>query len=506
MEMETKTSTTIKRPPIVVVMGHVDHGKTTLLDYIRKTKTAEMESGGITQHIGAYEVSVGKRADDVITFLDTPGHEAFFRMRARGAGVADIAVLVVAADDGVKPQTLEALKVIRASEIPFIVALNKTDKPDTNADRVKKELSEHDVLIEEWGGKVPLVPISALKGEGVEQLLEMILLVAELEELKADPNLPASGIVIESLLDAKRGNTATLLIRDGTLALGDIVVAGNAVVRTRILENDLGKPITRAQFSSPVRVIGFDRLPPIGATFQAAESKKAAKALMAAFDASLGVQIQEPGIAETTAMVILKADVVGSLEALEDEVKKFSGKDITIQVLRSAVGDITEDDLQLAARKKNVFVIGFRVRFAPKVKELFEQSAVSVKMFDVIYDIRSWLKEALEHILPHDIEEHELGSAKVLKIFKTDKTSIIVGGRVDSGKLARHAFVKIERIGKIIGEGKIDELQHNKINEREVESGNEFGARLLTKIRIIAGDKLIALERKIIRRQLETIL
>ena len=513
-----KTTTTltamrgvIARPPIVAVLGHVDHGKTTLLDRIRSTDVAAKESGGITQHIGAYEVLVpqgvaGQTAK--LTFLDTPGHEAFSRMRERGAKVADVAVLVVAADDGVKPQTKEALEAIRASGIPFVVALNKMDKAEASPERVKKELAEANVLIEEWGGTVPLVPTTARTGEGVAQLLDMIFLVAEMEELKGDPAKPASGVVIESFCDSRRGNTATLLVRDGTLRQNVCVVAGDAVARLHILENDRGEAITEAQFSAPVRVVGFDRLAPVGVAFTVADSKADACAKAGEFTAMRAPAPiwNKRADADVPVSLILKADVTGSLEALEDIAREFSQSGVAVQVLRAGVGNISEDDARLAAGKENVFVVGFGVKFEPRAEEQFARTGVAAHCFDVIYEAREWLRERIGALLPAEETETVLGKAKVQKVFRQKNGEVVLGGRVASGRLREGMlarFVRGSEGAQNACEGTVVELQHNKIRVAEINEGEEFGMRVTASCQIAEGDQMLVIERSVRRRTLE---
>lgn len=509
--METTTAIKLStRAPVVVVLGHVDHGKTTLLDRIRSASVAAGESGGITQHIGAYQVAVPSAdaaQSGTITFLDTPGHEAFARMRARGAAVADVAVLVVAADDGVKPQTLESLGAIRACNLPFVVALNKTDKPEANPERVKKELAEQNVLIEEWGGKVPLVAVSAKTGAGIPQLLEMILLVAEMEDLKGDIAAQASGVVIESFLDRQRGNTATLVIRDGTLRNGECIVAGGAVVRVRIFEDERGHHITSAHFSAPVRVAGFNILPPVGEVFRVCGNKGEADEAAASYDAEHITARHSTTAGESgealVVPVIIKADVAGSLEALVDISGALSGSVATIQVLRAAVGNLNEDDVQLAAGKEHVLVVGFRVGFEPKVEELFRRSGVRARVFDIIYKAREWLKETIEAELTPEINDVLLGKISVLKVFKQKEKEVIIGGRVLSGLVREGATAIIERSGERVGEGVVKQLQQNKIPVREVMEGSEYGMLLRTEVIMEARDRLAIIERQTVARTLD---
>ncbi len=485
-----------RRPPIVVVLGHIDHGKTTLLDKVRKTSVAAKESGGITQHVGAYEIELTtkKGTTGKITFIDTPGHEAFSKMRSRGAGVADVALLVVAADDGVKPQTEEALRAIREAKIPFIVVLNKIDKDAADPDRVKKELGDKEVYLEEWGGKVPLVKISAKSGEGIEDLLEMILLVSELENLECDFSLPASGVVVESRLDPKRGNGATLLLRAGSLTTGDFVSAGAASVKVRILEDFTGKTITKARASSPVLVVGFDKIPPVGSIFQAFGSREE-------LDESLSKAVKESGATKVASPegkvlvpVILKADTVGSLEALEFELKKFEKGLLGLNILRSGLGSISEDDLKLASSSPETLVLGFKVKIERSAQELAGRFGLTVKIFEIIYELGDFVEGELEKRLPEEKEEKALGHARVLKIFKKDGSRQIVGGRVSDGGVFEGRKVKLYRRDFFLAEGKILEVQVGKTRTKEVSAGNEFGALVDVEFEVAPGDTLEVFE------------
>lgn len=487
--MEKNSDNFIPRPPIAVIMGHIDHGKTTLLDYIRKTKVAEKESGGITQHVGAYEIEYqGKK----ITFIDTPGHEAFSKMRARGARIADLAILVVAGDDGVKPQTLEALEAIKEAKIPFIVAINKIDKEGANPERVKKELAEHEVYVEGFGGNVPSVNISAKTGQGVPELLEMIILVSEMEELKADPDCPASGAVIESRLDPRRGITATLIIENGTLKKKMFINAGGAIAAVKIFEDFLGRPLEESNFSSPVKIIGFDKLPPAGANFRTYDSKSEAEAETAKESPSQACPIAGK-FKETTEEkfiipLIIKADVSGSLEALQKEIFKLESGEAALNIVRLGVGNITEDDVKLASADKNAIVIGFRVKTEAGPKQMAERLAVKIASFDIIYKMSEWLEKEMEKMAPRKETEEIIGTAELIKIFKQEKNRQVVGGLVLSGRVAAGKYVKISRRGVIIARGKIMELQQNRMPASEVEQGKEFGALLDIKTELAKKD------------------
>ena len=508
---QSKNQNLIPRPPIVVVMGHIDHGKTTLLDFIRKTKVAEYESGGITQHIGAYEIPTlraeeigGRNSDSAkadvgvnrITFIDTPGHEAFSKMRARGARIADLAILVVAADDGVKAQTIEAINAIKEAKIPFIVAINKIDKENANPDRIKKELAEKEVYVESFGGKIPSVNISAKTGQGIPELLEMILLVSEMEELKADPNCPASGVVIESHLDPKRGIAATLIIQNGTLEKKMFVNAGGAIAPVKIFENFLGKPLNKASFSSPVKIIGFDKLPEVGAAFRAYESREEAEAEVAESHQQPSRTVLDKGAegaenkAENKIIIplVIKADVSGSLEALEKEILKLSDEKTGFNILRLNVGNINEDDVKLASSGENAIVIGFRVRIESNVNQLAERLGVEVVLFDIIYKMSEWLEKEIKQRLPETANEEIIGTAELVKVFSRDSNKQIIGGKVLSGKIASGKYVKILRRRTQIAKGKIIELQHYKMKVAELEEGKEFGALVDVKNELAKGD------------------
>ena len=504
---QTKKENLVLRQPIVVVMGHVDNGKTTLLDYIRKTSVAEKESGGITQHIGAYEAALTDKKGDQrkITFVDTPGHEAFSKMRARGARVADVAILVIAAEEGLKPQTKEALEAIKTAGIPFIIALNKIDKPSSNPDKVKKELGDANVIIEEWGGKTPLVPISAKTGEGVEDLLEMILILSDLEDLKADPSARASGLVVESHLDSKRGNTATLIIQNGTLKKGDFVVCGRSFATVRIFEDFAGHSIEEAIFGQPVRVVGFNEPPEVGLTFGAVKTKKEAEVIAQKAKAAASAAAKTNG--ETvekkfTIPVIIKADVAGSAEALENEIRKLESERLTINILKKTVGPITEDDVKMASGAANTLIIGFRVSVEKTAAGLAERYGIGIKTFEIIYEVADWLKEELTNRLPEEIIEKEIGKAKILKIFKQGAKDQIIGGRGTSGFIANGKKFIIKRRGNPIGDGRIQELEQGKSKTSQVEESKEFGARINSKTAMAEGDEIEAVDEEKIKAQI----
>jgi len=494
-----KDTALIARPPIVVVMGHIDHGKTTLLDYIRKAGVAAKESGGITQHVGAYEAEFrGKR----ITFLDTPGHEAFSKMRSRGARVADIAILVVAADDSVKPQTKEALSAILIAKIPYLVAINKIDKPTANLERTKSDLAEAGVFLEGRGGNVPYVEISAKEGERVDQLLEAVLLLAELEELKSNRDVMATGVVIESHMDQKRGIAATLLLRDGVLKKGEYVAAGSALSKVKIFEDFTGKLINEARASQPVRIVGFDKLPDVGAEFLAFTTQKEATGFVLStnsnFKAPKKSDFFPGGIGENEISlgIIIKTDVLGSSEAVEHEIAKLKSDRIDFKILRSEAGDITEDDVKLASSLEGArsFIFGFKVKVRGEVLELAEKFGVEIATFDIIYEISDFLKKKMDEIAPPKKENKILGRAKIVKIFGTKGKSQIIGGRVFDGKLKRGASFQLFRREQKISDGKIENLQSGKIDMPEIASGSDFGALIQSKVSAAAGDIIECIE------------
>src|SRR3989344_485937 len=475
------------RPPIIVVMGHVDHGKTSLLDYVRKSRVADNESGGITQHIGAYTLEFkGKR----LTFIDTPGHEAFTKMRSRGAKVADIGVLVVAADEGVKPQTKEAIQILKASEIPFVVAINKIDRPGKDVERVKKELSESEVQVESWGGKIPSVELSAKTGEGVDSLLETLELVAEMEELEVDPALPGEAVVIESHRDPRRGATATLLIRNGKIGRGDFLAIDGVVNSVKILEDFKGGVIQAAGPSDPVRVAGFAEVPHVGSTAYAFPTKMATEEFA---NTQLKKAVAETAVAVQGRIyinVILKADVSGSREAIEEVLSKMQLEDIGIRLIRSEVGDINESDLQLAMSSTNVAILGFKVKFPGHLSDIASKKQVTVITADVIYELLDQFKEAVRHMIPAEIREVALGKLKVLKFFKQEKSKQIIGGRVTEGLAETGALLRVVRKDVVQGKGKVYNLQIRLQQTKEVAEGNECGLSVEADIMIAEGDVL----------------
>ncbi|MBI2024014.1 translation initiation factor IF-2 [Candidatus Giovannonibacteria bacterium] len=489
------------RPPIIVVMGHIDHGKTTLLDKIRNSNVAEKETGGITQHIGAYKIQTERGG---ITFIDTPGHEAFSKMRSRGARVADIALLVVAGDDGVKPQTEEALKVINEANLPFIVVINKIDRENSDPEKAKKELGDKGVIFEEWGGKVPVVKVSAKTGQGIPELLEMILLLAEIDGLTYDSSKSAEGVVIEAHLDSQRGQSATLLLRDGQLKKGDWILAGDAKVKTKILEDYRGEPVNNALASDPVRVVGFDKSVKAGAVFKSFNSKEELDDLLKSSQAqaSLRTPYQE---GEKVVPIILKADVSGSLEAIEGQIARIDLSDYSLAILRSEVGTITEDDIKLASGNKNSLVIGFRVKIDKAAIATAERFGVTVMNFNIIYELEDWIKKELERIIGEEKVRKILGVVRIIKIFKETGSKKIVGGVVESGGIYSQKRFTLLRRNFPLGEGKISELQAGKIKVNEILSGNEFGALVEIAIEVVQGDRLEIFDEESVWRNLTKI-
>ncbi|WP_430785863.1 translation initiation factor IF-2 [Virgibacillus flavescens] len=475
----------IERPAVVTIMGHVDHGKTTLLDSIRHTKVTEGEAGGITQHIGAYQVeNNGKK----VTFLDTPGHAAFTSMRSRGAQVTDIAVLVVAADDGVMPQTIEAINHAKAAEVPIIIAVNKMDKEGANPDRVMQELTEYELVPEDWGGDTIFVQLSAVKREGIDDLLEMILLVSEVEELKANPNSNAFGTVIDAQLDKGRGSVATLLVQNGTLRVGDSIVVGNTFGRIRAMVNDLGKRVNEAGPSTPVEVTGLSDVPQAGDQFLVFDDEKKSRQIgesrqqkhiqenrgeqtKVSLD-DLFEQIKQGQMKEIN--VILKADVQGSVEALAGSLRKIEVEGVKIKIIHTGVGAISESDIILASAS-NAIVIGFNVRPDANAKKTADSEKVDVRLHRVIYNAIEEVESAMKGMLDPEFEEKIVGQAEVREIFKVSKIGTIAGSYVIEGKITRNSGVRVIRDGVVQFEGELDTLKRFKDDAKEVAKGYECG-------------------------------
>jgi translation initiation factor IF-2 len=477
-----------ERPPVVTIMGHVDHGKTTLLDKIRSTNVTSGEAGGITQHIGAYQVDINNKK---ITFLDTPGHAAFTTMRARGAEVTDITILVVAADDGVMPQTIEAINHAKAANVPIIVAVNKMDKPDANPDRIQQQLTEFGLVPEDWGGDTIFVPVSALNGDGIEDLLEMILLVAEVQELKANPDKRARGVVIEAQLDKGRGAVATVLVQNGTLNVGDGIVVGNYFGKIRAMINDRGRRVKVAPPSMPVEILGLPDVPNAGDPFMVFEDEKKARAIAekralkqreeergartrVTLD-DLFKQIQEGEVKELN--VIIKADVHGSAEAMRGSLEKIDIEGARVKIIHAAVGAITESDVILASAS-NAIIIGFNVRPEPNARATAERENVEIRLHRVIYKAIEEIEAAMKGLLDPEYEEKVVGTAEIRQIFKVSRVGTIAGCYVVEGKVVRDGKVRLIRDGIVIHEGNLDTLKRFKDDAKEVAQGYECGITL----------------------------
>ncbi|MDO4288915.1 MAG: translation initiation factor IF-2 [Eubacterium sp.] len=481
---EASTGNEVKRPPVVTVMGHVDHGKTSLLDRIRKANVTAGEAGGITQHIGAYTVTINGES---ITFIDTPGHEAFTAMRSRGAQITDIAILVVAADDGVMPQTVEAINHAKAAGVPIIVAINKIDKEGANPERVKQELTEHNLVVEEWGGDVIAVPVSAKKGENIDTLLEMVLLVAEMGELVADPKRAARGSVIEAQVKKGKGATASLLVQQGTLHVGDSIISGTTYGKVRTMIDDKGKRIKKAGPSTPVEISGLSDIPAAGDDFIVLESEKEARQLAEkrqemekdARQAKMRVslddlfsRIQDGQIQDIN--IIIKADVQGSIEAIKQSLEKLNTEDVRINVIHGAVGAVNETDVMLASTS-NAIIIGFNVRPDKNAVAAAEAEEVDIRLYRVIYDAIEDVKKAMEGMLAPEFVEKVTGSAEVREVFKIPNGSMIAGSYVTDGKIGRNDEVRIIRDGIVVYEGEIASLRRFKDDVKEVAAGYECG-------------------------------
>ncbi|WP_019850971.1 translation initiation factor IF-2 [Desulfitobacterium sp. PCE1] len=511
-EIEDDPAELRPRPPVVTVMGHVDHGKTSLLDAIRTTKVTASEAGGITQHIGAYQVEINGQK---ITFLDTPGHEAFTAMRARGAQVTDIAILVVAADDGVMPQTIEAINHAKAADVPIIVAINKIDKEESNPDRVKQELTEYGLVVEEWGGDTIAVPVSAKARMNIEQLLEMVLLVAEIKELKANPNRSATGTVIEAELDKGKGPVATVLVSKGNLNVGDIILAGSAFGRIRAMVDDKGRRVKKAGPSTPVEVQGLNEVPIAGQVFNVVDDEKHARQIAEAranerkaeevrqttkvsledlFD-----RIKEGEVKELN--VIIKADVQGSIEALKQSLLRLSTSEVRVNPIHGGVGAITETDIMLAAAS-NAIIIGFNVRPDANTKATAELQGVDMRLYRVIYDAIEDVKAAMTGMLDPDFKEVVQGRAEVRQVFKVPKVGAVGGSYVLNGKITRHSKVRVIRDGIVIHEGDLESLRRFKDDAKEVVEGYECGIGVANFNDIKEGDIIEAFIMEEVKREL----
>jgi translation initiation factor IF-2 len=493
---EDSAADLVTRAPIVTIMGHVDHGKTSLLDAVRSTRVAAGEAGGITQHIGASEVEHNGRR---IVFLDTPGHEAFTAMRARGAQVTDIAIIVVAADDGVMPQTREAIDHVRAARVPMIVAINKIDKPDANPDRVKQELADIGVLIEEYGGDVIAVPVSAKQGTGISELMEMVLLVADLQDLKANPNRSAVGTIIESKVEKGRGNVATVLVQTGTLRIGDVVTVGRTWGRVRALQNAAGRRVQQAEPATAVEIIGLQELPEAGDILRVVADEKTARdaaddAVRAATSGDgrgaftledISAQIQASEVKELR--VVLKTDVQGSLGAIRNALERLNMTEVRINIIRESAGDINESDVLLASASDAV-VIGFNTKLDPGAQRAVDASGVDVRLYDVIYKLTDDIAAALQGMLAPKLVEQVEGHAEVRMVIKAGKAGNVAGSYVTDGRIVRAASYRLLRAGNVEAEGRIESLKRFKDDVREVATGFECGIGLSGSPEIEEGD------------------
>jgi len=493
MDKKNEKTNNVERPPVVVVMGHIDHGKSTLLDYIRKTNVTESEAGGITQSISAYEVvhknENGK--DKKITFLDTPGHEAFSRMRERGAQIADIAILVVAGDDGVKPQTIEAWKTIVASGLPCIVAINKVDKPGVNIEKTKNELAENEIYLENYGGKIPFVEISAKAGTGIEDLLSLILILAEMENLTGDVNEDATGFVIEVNLDSKRGIEADLIIKNGTMKKGMTVVVEDSICSTRIIENYNGKMVNEATFSSPVRIAGFDKMPKVGGVFKTFKNKSDAIKYTESWQNQKDTPVNQNKEGDQNKKIIpiiLKADTAGAIEAIEKEITKIKNEGAEFKIVGKGTGPVSESDIKKSG--EDTIIIGFNVKSDKSALEIAQNKNITISFFDIIYKMTEWLEIEMEKRRPKIETVETTGRVKIMRAFSRTKERQIVGGKVVEGSILLNAVVKIMRREFEIGRGKIVNLEKGKVKTSEVTEGTEFGMMIESKIEIVAGDTL----------------
>ncbi len=499
---EETSNKSIQRAPIVVIMGHIDHGKSTLLDYIRKSNVVETEAGGITQHISSYEVTHQDESGQSrkITFLDTPGHEAFSQMRSRGAGVADIAILIVSAEDGVKAQTLEAFSSIKEAGCPFIVAINKIDKPGADINKTKTSLIEHEIYLEGLGGDIPYAEISAKTGEGINDLLDLLLLAADVEELSGDPDAPAEGLVIESNVDMKKGVTATLIITNGTLRSGEFVVAGESTAPVRIMENFLGQKIEEATLSSPIRIVGFSNVPEVGTTFVAFTNKRDAEKAMRQY-AEMKKQKQtakhdssdEEDEEITCIPIIIKTDVLGTIDAIKHEMAKIDiPEHVEVRIVAEGAGSISENDVKTAGGKHNSIILGFNVGVDAVAKDLAERAGIEIRTFSIIYELAEWLKTAIQNRTPkrETVEVH--ARIKILKLFNKTKNRQVFGGRIEEGTISVGNLARILHTNEVVGNGKITNLQSTKAQVKEVSSPNEFGGELETESELHPGDYIEA--------------
>lgn len=494
----TTVEKSIQRAPVVAIMGHIDHGKSTLLDYIRSSKITSGEAGGITQHLGAYEVEKdGKH----ITFIDTPGHAAFTQIRSRSASAADIAILIVSAEDGVMPQTKEALSCILNAKLPFIVAINKVDSPKANVMQTKTSLIENEIYVEGMGGSIPVVEISAKTGQGVDDLLDMISLVADVEGFNGDNTIPAKGVVVEAHMDKQKGITATMIVKDGALKQGQFVACGNAYAPVRILENYLGKQIKEASFSSPIRIYGWNSIPVAGEEFVTFDNKKDAEDYVASFKEVVG-EIPSNALAPTgkemaVLPIVIKADTTGSIEAVQQEIGKLHNDRLAFRVIFTGTGNISEADIKTASGNPGTIIVGFSVKIDKQAAAAIDRLEVETKTFNIIYEAIDWLQDIAKSRTPKVTVEEPTGKVKILKAFSLSKGIQVMGGKVQEGSIKKGQMVKIVRRNEEIGMAKVHGLQQARSEASEVTEGNEFGMSLSHRsTEIVEGDVLVPFEKK----------
>ncbi len=501
-EKELTPEAFVIRPPIVAIMGHVDHGKTTLLDTMRNTKIVDTEAGSITQHIGAYQVN---HKGKFVTFLDTPGHEAFSAMRARGANVTDIIVLVVAADDGVKPQTIEVINRAKLTGTPMIVAINKVDKPDSNIDRVKKELGDYGVVIEEWGGTIPVAKISALTGQGVDELLDLILLQSEVMDLKANPAGQTMGTVIEAHVSRTLGAVATVIVQNGTLNLSDIAAVGKAFGKIRSMIDARGARLKTAPPSRAVQISGISDVPQAGDTLKTYatldEAKNQATAVARSERAKKFATTKQLSLTGKDLNLIIKVDVQGSLEAINEALAKLKNTEVKINILEEGAGEINETDVLRADSAKGV-IIGFHTKVSGQAAKLAQAKGVTIQTYDIIYELIEDITRQVVEMLTPEVLRTDLGRAKIMAIFRTEKDKMIVGGSVAEGKIKDGAQFEIKRGDEILGTGQILELQQSKVKAKEVLQGSEFGMSIKPSVKVMDGDVLVIFEETVRKKTL----
>jgi translation initiation factor IF-2 len=488
--MSTQKQT--ERSPVVAIMGHVDHGKSSLLDYIRKTNIVEGEAGGITQHISTYEVQLedNKR----ITFLDTPGHAAFDNMRHRGGTIADIAILIISAEDGVKMQTKHAIEVIKKNKIPFIVAINKIDKPAANPEKVKTDLLEEGIYVQGYGGDIPFNLISAKTGHGVDDLLESLIILAEMEEMVGDTDKLATGYVVESHRDPKQGISATMVIKNGVISKGQFVVVDDSITPTRMLRNFMGKNIDKAEFSSPIQLIGFDKIPHVGSRFTTLETKKDAEQAISEFkeiEQEFSGKIDMLNIPEGTALIpiILKTDVAGTGEAIAEQIENMTSDDVIFKILKMETGNINESDVKIALSDPHTVIIGFHVNEDTNIKNINDYESLTIKTFDIIYKLTEWVQELYDQRRIRKEIDTTQGQLKVLKNFSSQQGQSLIGGSIITGIISKNQSCKIIRKDEVIGRGKLIALQQGKTTtDRVMDTGTECGVMIETKSEIMQGD------------------